>query len=106
LREKSSEPNTRIDARGARPANESRAKTSITPSGNWSQRRSLPKAKSSTSFSAAGLKQPDLSILSDQLLAEVRGLKYKNVAAELLAKLLGDEIKLREYEQTHFILTA
>ena len=43
-------------------------------------------------FSAAGLKQPDISILSDQFLAEVRGLKYKNVAAELLAKL-GDEIK-------------
>ncbi len=36
-------------------------------------------------FSAAGLKQPDISILSDQFLAEVRGLKYKNVAAELLA---------------------
>ncbi len=46
-------------------------------------------------FSAAGLKQPDLSILSDSFLAEVRGLKYKNVAAELLAKLLGDEIKVR-----------
>jgi len=46
-------------------------------------------------FQAAGLKQPDISILSDQFLAEVRGLKYKNVAAELLAKLLGDEIKLR-----------
>ena len=46
-------------------------------------------------FSAAGLKQPDISILSDQFLAEVRGLKYKNVAAELLAKLLGDEIKVR-----------
>jgi type I restriction enzyme R subunit len=46
-------------------------------------------------FSAAGLKQPDLSILSEQFLAEVRGLKYKNVAAELLAKLLGDEIKVR-----------
>src|SRR5206468_2727313 len=46
-------------------------------------------------FQAAGLKQPDLSILSDQFLAEVRGLKHKNVAAELLAKLLGDEIKLR-----------
>ena len=46
-------------------------------------------------FSAAGLKQPDISILSDQFLAEVRGLKYKNVAAELLIKLLGDEIKLR-----------
>jgi type I site-specific restriction-modification system R (restriction) subunit len=46
-------------------------------------------------FSAAGLKQPDISILSDQFLAEVRGLKFKNVAAELLAKLLGDEIKVR-----------
>ena len=34
-------------------------------------------------------------ILPDQFLAEVRGLKYKNVAAELLAKLLGDEIKVR-----------
>jgi type I restriction enzyme R subunit len=46
-------------------------------------------------FTAAGLPQPNLGILSDQFLAEVRGLKYKNVAAELLAKLLGDEIKLR-----------
>ena len=46
-------------------------------------------------FQAAGLKQPDISILSDQFLAEVRGLKYKNVAAELLAKLLGDEIRVR-----------
>ncbi|CAN5438479.1 type I restriction endonuclease subunit R [soil metagenome] len=46
-------------------------------------------------FSAAGLKQPDISILSDGFLAEVRGLKYKNVAAELLAKLLGDEIRVR-----------
>ena len=46
-------------------------------------------------FSAAGLKRPDISILSDQFLAEVRGLKHKNVAAELLAKLLKDEIKTR-----------
>jgi type I restriction enzyme R subunit len=46
-------------------------------------------------FQAAGLPQPNLGILSDQFLAEVRGLKYKNVAAELLAKLLGDEIKVR-----------
>lgn len=44
-------------------------------------------------FTAAGLKKPDTSILSDQFLGEVRGLKYKNVAAELLAKLLKDEIK-------------
>ena len=46
-------------------------------------------------FTAAGLKKPDISILSDQFLAEVRGLKHKNVAAELLAKLLKDEIKAR-----------
>lgn len=46
-------------------------------------------------FTAAGLKRPDVSILSDQFLTEVRGLKFKNVAAELLAKLLKDEIKVR-----------
>jgi type I restriction enzyme R subunit len=46
-------------------------------------------------FTAAGLKKPDISILSDQFLAEVRGLKHKNVAAELLAKLLKDEIAVR-----------
>jgi len=46
-------------------------------------------------FTAAGLQKPDLSILSDQFLAEVRGLKHKNVAAELLAKLLNDELKTR-----------
>ncbi len=50
-------------------------------------------------FSAAGLKKPDISILSDEFLAEVRGLKHKNVAAELLAKLLGGEIKLRAKRQ-------
>ena len=43
----------------------------------------------------AGLKKPDISILSDQFLAEVRGLKHRNVAAELLEKLLNDEIKVR-----------
>ena len=46
-------------------------------------------------FTAAGLPKPDLSILSDQFLAEVRGLKHKNVAAELLQKLLNDELKVR-----------
>jgi type I restriction enzyme R subunit len=45
-------------------------------------------------FTAAGLKKPDISILSDQFLAEVRGLKHKNVAAELLQKLLQDEIRV------------
>ena len=46
-------------------------------------------------FTAAGLKKPDISILSDSFLAEVRGLKYKNVAAALLEKLLNDELKTR-----------
>jgi type I restriction enzyme R subunit len=46
-------------------------------------------------FTAAGLPKPDISILSDQFLAEIRGLKYKNVAAELLEKLLKDELKVR-----------
>ncbi len=46
-------------------------------------------------FTAAGLPRPDIGILSDHFLTEVRGLKYKNVAAELLAKLLKDEIKVR-----------
>jgi type I restriction enzyme R subunit len=46
-------------------------------------------------FTAAGLPKPDISILDDRFLAEVRGLKHKNVAAELLAKLLADELKVR-----------
>lgn len=46
-------------------------------------------------FTAAGLPRPDIGILSDQFLAEVRGLKHKNVAAELLEKLLKDELKVR-----------
>jgi type I restriction enzyme R subunit len=46
-------------------------------------------------FTAAGLSKPDISILSDQFLAEVRGLKHKNVATELLEKLLKDELKVR-----------
>jgi len=46
-------------------------------------------------FSAAGLKRPDISILSDEFLEEVRHLEHKNVAAELLRKLLSDEIKTR-----------
>ena len=46
-------------------------------------------------FTAAGLKKPDISILSDEFLCEVRGIKHKNVAAELLAKLLQGEIATR-----------
>jgi type I restriction enzyme R subunit len=46
-------------------------------------------------YSAAGLKKPDLSILSDRFLEEVRGLPQRNVAVELLARLLRDEIRTR-----------
>jgi type I restriction enzyme R subunit len=46
-------------------------------------------------FAAAGLKNPDISILSDQFLADVRGMQHKNLAVELLRKLLNDEIKAR-----------
>lgn len=46
-------------------------------------------------FSAAGLKRPDISILSDQFLAEVKDLPHKNLAIETLRKLLTDEIKGR-----------
>ena len=46
-------------------------------------------------FAAAGLKKPDVSLLSDEFLAEVRDLPHKNVAVELLEKLLSGEIKTR-----------
>ncbi len=47
-------------------------------------------------FDAAGIKKPDISILSDEFLAEVRGMNHKNLALELLKKLLKDEIKVRQ----------
>lgn len=46
-------------------------------------------------FAAAGLKTPDISILSDQFLGQLRNLPQKNLALELLRKLLNDEIKAR-----------
>jgi type I restriction enzyme R subunit len=46
-------------------------------------------------FSAAGLKKPDISILSDEFLAEVQGMPQRNLAVELLRKLLSGEIKNR-----------
>lgn len=46
-------------------------------------------------FEAAGLKKPDVGILSEDFLAEIRGLPYKNLAAELLQKLLRDDLKAR-----------
>ncbi len=46
-------------------------------------------------FSAAGIKKPDISILSDEFLADIRGMEHKNLAVELLKKLLDGEIKIR-----------
>ena len=46
-------------------------------------------------FQAAGLERPDISILSDEFLAEVRGLPQRNLAVELLRKLLDDQIRAR-----------
>ena len=47
-------------------------------------------------FSAAGIKKPDISILSDEFLLEVKNMKHKNIAIETLKKLLNDEIRGRE----------
>ena len=44
-------------------------------------------------FAAAGLRQPDISILSDEFLAEVRRMPHRNLAVELLQKLLRGEIR-------------
>jgi type I restriction enzyme, R subunit len=46
-------------------------------------------------FSVAGLKRPDIGLLSEEFLREVRAMKEKNLAAEALARLLKDEIKAR-----------
>lgn len=46
-------------------------------------------------FAAAGLEKPELSILSDEFLAEIRGMDRKNLAVEALQKLLNDEVKAR-----------
>lgn len=46
-------------------------------------------------FDAAGIKKPDISILSEEFLMELRGMEHKNVAMEVLKKLLNDEIRSR-----------
>ena len=46
-------------------------------------------------FAAAGLDKPDISILSDEFLAEVRGMPHRNLAVELLQKLLKGELVTR-----------
>ncbi|MBD3250505.1 MAG: DUF3387 domain-containing protein [Candidatus Pacebacteria bacterium] len=44
-------------------------------------------------YDTAGIKSPDISIFSDEFLEEVKNLKHKNVALELLKKLLNDELR-------------
>ena len=46
-------------------------------------------------FDAAGIAKPEISILSDEFLLEVKGMKHRNLALELLKKILNDEIKSR-----------
>jgi type I restriction enzyme R subunit len=45
-------------------------------------------------FDAAGIEKPNISILSDEFLLEVQGMKHKNLAIELLKKVLDDQIKI------------
>jgi len=47
-------------------------------------------------FAAAGLKKPDISILSEEFLEEVKDMPQKNLAFEMLKKLINDEIKIRQ----------
>ena len=47
-------------------------------------------------FDAAGIQKPDISILSDEFIEEMRDYEHKNIALETLKKLLNDEIKVRE----------
>lgn len=46
-------------------------------------------------FDAAGIKKPDISILSEEFLMELKGMQHKNIALEVLKKILNDEIKAR-----------
>jgi type I restriction enzyme, R subunit len=46
-------------------------------------------------FDAAGIKKPEISILSEEFMQEIQGMKHQNLALELLKKLLNDEIKTR-----------
>ena len=46
-------------------------------------------------FAAAGLEKPDISVLSDEFLAEVQGMPHRNLAVELLQKLLRGEVSSR-----------
>lgn len=52
-------------------------------------------------FDEAGIKTPDLSILSDEFMEDVRGMEHKNLAVELLTRLLQDDIRAKQ--RTHLV---
>jgi type I restriction enzyme R subunit len=52
-------------------------------------------------FDAAGIKKPEISILSEEFLLEIKGMTHQNLALELLKKILNDEINLRS--QTNLV---
>ena len=66
---------------------------------DYAMRQIISKAVSSDEvvdiFAAAGLEKPDVSILSDEFLAEIRGIPHRNLAVELLQKLLKGELSTR-----------
>lgn len=66
---------------------------------NTSLQQIVSRAVSSTEvvdiFAAAGLQNSDISVLSDEFLAEVKVMEKKNLALEMLKKLLKDKINLR-----------
>ena len=47
-------------------------------------------------FDAAGVETPEISIFSDEFLAQVKALPHKNLAAELLKKLIQDQVRSSE----------
>ena len=74
-----------------------RARVSLPPSGTLAVQQIISRAVVSTDIvdilKAAGLETPDISILSDEFLAEVQGMKKKNLAMEALRKLINGEIR-------------
>lgn len=57
--------------------------------------KSITNEEISDIFDTVGIKRPDISILSEDFLTEVRDLTQKNLAYEVLRKLLYDEIRVR-----------
>ncbi len=57
--------------------------------------RSISSSEVLDIFATAGLQNPNIFILSDEFLEEVRGMPQRNLAVEMLEKLLNDQIKAR-----------